>query len=238
MRTSRAQGGPFPERLYYENSEMETIAVDELRRMSLLPASPGPVRIERFIERRFHTVANYEDLDPGILGFTRFGPDGVAELVVARALAEEGTGVAERRLSSTLAHEAGHMLLHGHLFAIEPLTSSRSLFADDVDVPQRKILCRDNESSSQGRVRGYDGRWWEYQANRMIGALLIPRPLVAEALRGLVTGGGAFGATTLDPQRRSEAVQALAAVFVVNQPVARLRLDELYPAERQTQLTL
>lgn len=238
MRSSRAQSGPFAERVYYENGELETIAVDELRRASLLPASPGPVRIERFIEKRFQIVANYEDLDSGILGFTRFGRDGVAELVVARALAEEGTGVAERRISSTLAHEAGHMLLHGHLFALEPLTPSGSLFADEVDVQQRKILCRDNEGSSQKRGTGYDGRWWEYQANRMIGSLLIPRPLVAEALRDLLNGGGTFGARTLDPSRRGEAVQALAAVFEVNQPVARLRLDELFPAERQTQLTL
>ena len=35
--------------------------------------------------------------------------------------------MAERRMNSTLAHEAGHMLLHGHLFALERRAGARPL---------------------------------------------------------------------------------------------------------------
>ena len=78
----------------------------------------------------------------GILGLTRFGPKGPVEIVVSRSLSEEGTRVAERRMNSTLAHEAGHILLHGHLFALERRAGAHSLFGDDLDEKKQTILCR------------------------------------------------------------------------------------------------
>lgn len=229
MRTSKTSAGPFAERPYYDDADLEAIAADELRRVSLLPASPGPIRIERFIEKRFGAIPRYEDLEPGILGYSRFGRRGVEEVVVSRALAEEGTRVAERRINSTLAHEAGHMLLHGHLFALE--ADSRPTLLDDVDLRQRTILCRDD-----GGGGSYDGRWWEYQANRMIGALLMPRALVSAALRDLVKGG-VLGVGVIPADRRPEALELLGDAFQVNQPVARLRLEEIFPGSQASQLT-
>jgi hypothetical protein len=97
-------------------------------------------------------------------------------MVVARVLADEGTAPAERRINTTLAHEAGHCLLHGHLFAME--ASPITLFGADAvaNSTGSKILCRDGQ-----RVGFYDGKWWEYQANQAIGALLLPRKLVRQA---------------------------------------------------------
>ena len=45
-------------------------------------------------------------------------------------------------MNSTLAHEAGHMLLHGHLFALQRRAGTRSLFEDDLDEERQTILCR------------------------------------------------------------------------------------------------
>src|SRR3989441_11554119 len=67
----------------------------------------------------FRSTPTYEDLDKGVLGFTQFGRTGVQAIVVARALDEDGTRPAERRIRTTLAHEAGHGLLHAHLFALD-----------------------------------------------------------------------------------------------------------------------
>ena len=177
------------------------------------------MRIDRFVEKRFGVVPSYEDLPEGILGFTKFGRNGVQAIVVSRQLSEDASKVAERRLSATLAHESGHGLLHMHLFALEDGTG-------------QKILCRPDGVQGAGGVGttiNYDGRWWEYQANRAIGALLLPRTLAQQALEFLLEGRGALGLKTLSSERRETAALALVDTFDVNPVVARIRLEDLFP---------
>lgn len=229
------------ERHYFEESEMESIAIDALRSVDLLPTRPGPIRVERFIEKRFDIVPQYEDLPADLLGFTRFGPNGPETVVISRLLAEENDRVAERRLSSTLAHEAGHMLLHRHLFALQRRARTRSLFDDDLDEKNQAILCRPESvgiPSETARMPHYDGRWWEYQANKMIGALLVPRLLVSNALSSFLVARGHLGLMQLDETRREEAAFYLADVFDVNPAVARIRIGEIFPVIAIGQLTL
>jgi hypothetical protein len=149
MKTFRPKSGPFAEQPFYEPVEVERICTEALEKVNLYPADPSPIRIDRFIEKRFDVHPTYDDLPPGLLGFTKFGAKGVVEVVVAKALDTEGTLPAERRLRSTLAHEGGHGLLHAHLFAFE--APPRALFGDGLasDVP--KILCRD------GGITGVEG---------------------------------------------------------------------------------
>ena len=241
MKTFRARSGPFLEQPYFEESEMESIAIDELRGVDLLPTAPGPVRVERFIEKRFGIVPEYDNLAESILGFTRFSSNGPEAVVLSRALSEDGGRVAERRMNSTLAHEAGHMILHGHLFALQRRAGSRPLFEDDLDEKQQAILCRSGTVgflSEHITTHRYNGRWWEYQANQMIGALLLPRLLVSDALGSFLVAQGHLGLTHLDPTRREEAVCHLADVFDVNPVVARIRVDEIFPVFAEGQLTL
>src|SRR5665213_29794 len=94
---------------------------DELRKESLLPSSPEVIRIDRFIEKRFRVSPQYEVLPDGVLGFTRFGKNGVKAVVISAALDAEGGKVSERRVRTTMAHEAGHGLLHAHLFALDEI---------------------------------------------------------------------------------------------------------------------
>lgn len=237
MKNFRAKRGPFAERPYYEQGEIESMCLDELRKADLLPAQPEPIRIERFIEKRFRVQPRYDDLPDGVLGFTRFGSKGVEAIVVARVLADEGSRAAERRINTTLAHEAGHGLLHAHLFALGAL--SPSLFGDAVDPAAPRILCRDDAVSGTSATRTpYDGRWWEYQANRVIGALLLPKPLVRICLAPLAVSRGNLGQVTVDNSRRDEAVRLIADTFEVNPAVARIRLDEVLPAGNDRQLSL
>ena len=148
MKNFRPKSGPFQERPYYESHEIERICEDALRQVDLLPSSPSPIRIDRFIEKRFTVTPIYEDLDKGVLGFTEFGPKGVQSVVVARALDEEGTKPAERRIRTTLAHEAGHGLLHAHLFVLGK--QSKPLFGDFTKSNAPKVLCRDIPNTSPG----------------------------------------------------------------------------------------
>jgi hypothetical protein len=236
MKTYRTTSGPFSERPYYTDAEIETICEDELRAAGLYPVAPSPVRIDRFIEKRFGVTPRYEELGDGILGFTVFGARGVQDVVVAKALDEEGTLPADRRIRTTLAHEAGHGLLHAHLFGMTGRT--RPLFGDFTDPDKPKILCRDVPVTRHFKKPGYDGRWWEFQANRTIGPLLLPRPLAQHALEPFLLAVGSLGSKELDPSRREQAVQALADQFKVNPVVARIRLQDLYPERDEHQLSL
>ena len=67
MRTYRSNSGPFIERPYYTADEIERICSDALRKVSLYPDSPKPIRIDRFIEKRFSITTEYKDLGPGVL---------------------------------------------------------------------------------------------------------------------------------------------------------------------------
>jgi hypothetical protein len=223
------------EQPYFTDIEIDRIAVEELLGVGLLPSKPEPVRIERFVEKRFGLAqVFYEDLPATVLGYTQFSAKGVEAVLVSRALSEEGSRVAERRINSTLAHEAGHGLLHGYLFMLDSFPPG--LFENDKDVTPSRILCRDDPTVSKRPT--YDGRWWEYQANRMIGALLLPKPLVLAAIGPQLVPSGHLGALTLPSSHRGKIARELAELFDVNTPVAEIRLATLCPLGNVDQLTL
>jgi hypothetical protein len=234
MKTYKQKGGPFTERPYFELDDIEITCAQELRALGLLPAEPSPIRIERFIEKRFSLSPVYEDLPDGVLGYSRFGPKGVEAIVISRALADDQAPAAERRVTTTLAHEAGHGLLHAHLFVLG--VPQRGLFGNEVTGP--KILCRNESAPAAATGKKYDGRWWEFQANQAIGALLLPRQLVEKAVESMVVSDGRLGlGRSLPTSDREKATALVAAVFDVNPAVARIRLQELYPVD-SGQLTL
>lgn len=200
---------------------------DELRGADLYPATPEPIRIDRFIEKRFKVSPQYEDLPGGVLGFTRFGRDGVKAVVISAALDAEGGTVAARRVRTTIAHEGGHGLLHAHLFALDDIPLH--LFDKD-SYSGDQILCRDVQGDEK-KAHRYDGRWWEVQANRAMSGLLCPRPLVHEAVKPYLSVVGMLATEVLAEARREEAVRALAEVFDVNPAVTRIRINELYPPQ-------
>jgi hypothetical protein len=221
------------ERPFYEDREIEYICTDALRGVGLLPSSPEAIRIDRFIEKRFNVVPTYEDLPNGVLGLTRFGKQGVREVVVARALDDDSSVVAERRIRTTLAHEGGHCLLHMHLFVLA--TPTQKLFGDFSEPDKPKVLCRDEVL---GNAReSYAGNWWEFQANRAIGGLLLPAALVTDSLGEFMLKGPA-GFPHFDQSRIEDAARELADVFNVNPVVAKIRIKQLFGADSQQQWLL
>jgi hypothetical protein len=238
MRVYKARSGPFIERPFYTSSEVESMCTEELTSVGLFPLEPSPIRIERFIEKRFNIHPAYELLPDGILGYIIFGEEGVRGIVISSALAEESTRSAERRISTTLAHEAGHALLHTHLFVLgQP---GAALFGSGLDQKKPAILCRND--AIQGipgfKAVSYDGCWWEYQANLAIGPFLLPRSLVMLSLQPYLISSGVMGTPLLDRHHQEAAVNKLSEVFEVNPIVARIRLDSLFPASQDQQLTL
>jgi hypothetical protein len=233
MRIIRSKSGPFLERPHFKPGEIEKICTDELKRAHLYPSAPQPIRIDRFIEKRFGISPEYQELPEGVLGFTKFGRNGVEAIVIAKALDQEEGKIVQRRLRSTLAHEGGHGLLHTHLFQLGQKPTS---MFDDADTTPR-ILCRDVPDAAP-IARGYDGRWWEFQANKAIGGLLMPRRLVETALEKFCVEAGSLGHRVLPPEKKEVAARALVDVFDVNPVVARLRLDDVFPSKNDSQLLL
>jgi hypothetical protein len=221
------RSGPSSKQPYFTPSQINQICCDELQKEGLFPSAPEAIRIERFIEKRFQVSPQYENLPAGVLGFTRFGKDGVKAVVISAALDAEGGKVAERRVRTTLAHEAGHGLLHAHLFALDEIPLH--LFDKDSQSGDQ-ILCRDVQGDEQ-KTNRYGGRWWEFQANRAMGGLLCPRSLVQEAMKPFLVPSGLLGVEVLDENRRAESIRTLADIFDVNPVVARIRISELFPAQ-------
>lgn len=232
MRTYRTNRGPFVSQPYYKPSEIDRICSNALKAAGLMPDSPEAIRIERFVEKHFKVSPRYEALPDGVLGYTAFGPASVTAIVITTALDEEGGSISERRIRTTLAHEAGHGLLHTHLFALGEKPGK--LFDDGHDRPE--ILCRDVQGTPN-KAR-YDGRWWEFQANRAIGGLLMPGGLVMKAAEPFCEEVGGLGLPALKEDQRERAARELAEIFDVNPVVARIRLDDMFPGGNNAQQTL
>ncbi len=225
--------GPFRERVYFKPEEVDSMCIEALRTLKLLPSKPEPIRIDRFIEQRFGVGIEYKDLSDGLLGYTEFGKNGVRGVVIDSSFDREGTSAAEHRLRSTLAHEGGHGLMHTHLFCLEP-NSMNSLFADYSDLSKPKVLCRDQATEKVG----YGGQWWEYQANMAIGSLLLPKPLLYKALEDLLESTGKLGTKNLPSTKTNTAVEIVATTFNVSRAVARIRIDEIWPPTQVGQMQL
>ncbi|MBV8969794.1 MAG: ImmA/IrrE family metallo-endopeptidase [Verrucomicrobia bacterium] len=140
-------------------------------------------------------------------------------ILVSRSLEERNTIPARRRVRSTVAHEAGHGLLHGSLFKEDNFP--------DLGVNQRRILCRSDDILVETQ-RSYRGRWWEFQANQAIGSLLLPRSLMHAFLDQSGIKFDSSGNRILNPVQLESLAKTAAVTFDVNPIVARIRLDALF----------
>lgn len=185
---------PFLSKPFFPEARIERICTDALNAEGLMPPRPEAVRIERFIEKRFDLSIGYEDLQnrfgKGVMGACGFDRDGrVNAILLEISLEEENTRLAEKRLRSTAAHEAGHGLLHGPLFAErhaaeEQLQQGLINVAECAGVIPSGFACRTpGDYSTKGRR--FD--WWEVQANMAMAALLLPRRLVDPFVREIMS---------------------------------------------------
>lgn len=233
MRVARRQSGPFREQLFYHIDEIDEICSDALKDSGCLPDQPEAIDVERFVEKHFQCDIGYEDLPNGVLGVTAFDTAGRVVSVRVASNLEDGSKVGERRVRATWAHEGGHGLLHARLFIEVP--GENALFNDiQENVANRRFLCRDSDIKPVGTR--YDGRWWEWQANRAIGGLLLPRVLVRQMIDHVLIQSLVTGNATLPAAARAEAEQIVAEKFNVNPIVARIRLAEMFPDKNGAQM--
>jgi hypothetical protein len=234
MRTWVGPSSPWGQRLYFEPHEFDAM-MDEVRtkagQETIVPGTG--VDVEAIFERVFKVVPDYGELPDGVLGKTVFHRDGRFEIILSRELsdASDSDPVARRRLRATAAHECAHVVEHGHLHLVDNLTGS--LFGVALAPPPR-VLCR-NDSINRP---GYGGEWWEYQANRGMSALLLPKRLVANTVQDALA---AEGLASMDEALRRQAVEPLVRklmdTFDVSMQLVTYRLQELGTLPRSTAQT-
>lgn len=232
MKCFRARSGPYPIRLVFETDEIDDMCLEELRKENLLPSKPEGVRIDRFVEKRFTRDVGFEDLPRGCLGYTAFGTDGsILAVRVSSRIAEDETVSSERRVRSTWAHEAGHCLLHPSLYIEDSTQNLGGLQNTPTATTDRRFMCREGDIHPvlANGIRKYDGRWWEWQANRAIGGFLLPKPLVLQAVEPFLKRSLVTGSPQLPAAARTEAESTLATTFDVNPVAIRIRLQEMFP---------
>ena len=66
----------------------------------------------------------------------------------------------------------------------------------------------------------------------------MPRPLVERALQDFCVEAGRLGQRVLSPEKRDAAIRELSTIFDVDPAVARIRVDEVFPAKNDAQLLL
>jgi IrrE N-terminal-like domain len=220
MRNYRGPEGD--ERIWYDESDIEQIMEDELRRGGLRPSADAPaVDIEAFIEDHLRaSLDQHAALDATVLGLTEF------EVGKAPAVRINGdlTGSAmdgdwtppgvKGRWRATLAHEASHIVLHRSLYELNP--DQTAMFADDSRTTGPVLLRCLKRDVAPCRARG---DWREVQANRGMAALLMPKTLFVKAANREL---GHFGDGGLDGMARR-----LAQQFEVSREAARIRLATL-----------
>lgn len=199
-------------RVWYEAAEIERITAGALRSAGLMPRSDAPaVDIETFVEMHLGAVVDYAgDLPDAVLGYTEFVQP--PRIVVSRRLTDLATATdaslgLRGRWRATLAHEAAHLLLHGHLRGVGSMTPKLTAQA----------------ISLSGGLTASD--WREVQANMGMAALLMPRELFLLEARGHLEREPMF--LPLDPEDlpAKRLVAILGEQFQTSLEATRLRLS-------------
>ena len=220
-------------RLWFDEDEIEWMMEDELRKASLFPCLAHPVvdlqsllEIHLGVKLDVHAV-----LDDGVLGVTEFlgGKKPLVSInrnLTSTAETEGAPSGILGRWRATMAHEAGHVVLHRAL--VEVPFEQGSFFTKTTKEPGRSLFrCLKRDVSF--RRGSYD--WKEVQANRGMAALLMPARVCQEIVMDIVKADKSDDLCLKMPEAGStefsDLVLDLSKRCQVSQEAARIRLESL-----------
>ena len=220
-------------RLWFDEGEIEWMMEDELRKASLFPCPGDPiVDLESLLEIHLGVKLDiHAVLEDDVLGVTEFMGGkkplvSINKALTSRAETEEAPSGILGRWRATMAHEAGHVILHRGLVEV-PFEQGSFFAGTSKESGSSLFRCLKRDVSFRGG--NYD--WREVQANRAMAALLMPAKVFREILLDIVkadksddlflqmpeTGSAEFSDLLLDVSIRCE----------VSQEAARIRLESL-----------
>jgi hypothetical protein len=208
-------------RIWYRDDEIERRTSDELIAASVMPQPPAVrVDIEALIEGHLGALVDYGvDLPPQLLGFTEFTKPpriGISRVLTDAATRPDALPAILGRWRATLAHEAAHVLFHAPLYA--------PLEAEPGRPNSQPIRC--SRATLEGLNPGTD--WREVQANKGMGALLMPKTLFEARAAAAFEARGRFVPPVSAAEDAIEPiVRLLASAFEVSMQAARIRLHVL-----------
>jgi len=214
---------------YIPEDQIEKLIEDELERSGLKPPILNPVlNLAQFIERHLMTTLDeYAELPQEVMGEVCFEFNKKPHISINRDLTEnadngDSLGVLGR-LRATIAHEAGHVILHKSLFSFDE-KDQVSLFSGDLEKDVRcfhRCLKRDLHRTSGSIERV------EIQANIAMAALLMPKSLFIPLAKPLLKNAQRHGASHPNCKQADDMVHKLAQEFRVSHQAARIRLQKL-----------
>lgn len=218
---------------YISADEIERLTESELLKAGLFPTTDNPiVDIEAFLERHLGAhLEQYVELDSDVLGVTYFYPDRPPHVQINKNLAEAADDIHaptwyRGRLRSTMAHEAGHILLHRKLFDFA--TQQGALWpeaeASEEDAHCQRCLKRDVSGQRTGPV---DRR--EFQANLAMAALLMPKQVFEAVAAVVLTGWGIHDSVSKSQQKElaDRLTRELGEQFQVSRQACEIRMKTL-----------
>jgi Zn-dependent peptidase ImmA (M78 family) len=209
--------GKFGKRPYYTEAELD--AECESITTALLAARHGactfPVTTDDLtvlIEKEADELDLYADFsaeEGNVEGVTEFRVGQKPKVFINRQLSE-GRNL-ENRLRTTLAHEYGHVHLHGFLHSLAD--SNMNLF----EHARKPIIIKSKRETIEHMPAASD--WMEWQAWYACGGILMPKSALAQSVREFYSGGG---------EGDESLVAHVAMSFQVSRDAARVRLDRLH----------
>lgn len=243
MKDYRVPGGE--RKVWYDPSEIDRIMTDELTSAGLLPDASREnvtVDLDTLIEQHLGLAFDqYAELDADVLGITRFAPGKKPKIEINRNLTgsaldsgDETPGMVGR-WRATVAHEIGHVLLHRHLYEVADMQPG--LFAGAPDGAARSPSLMRCLKRDVGYSGGSD--WREVQANKAIGALLMPRLVIGAVLTAEMQRLN-LPAEPMQPDSPGVGtlVSAVARRFTVSKTAARIRLEGVRAISQRGQASL
>lgn len=238
MRRYRASNGE--ERLWFDVSEIELMMESELRKASLMPTESSPsVKLESFVERHLKaTLDQYAELDVSVLGVTEFFEGKAPRISLNKNLTGSALDDGDAppgvlgRWRATVAHEAGHVLLHRSLF--EFAVGNMNLFEPSPAERGRQLQrCLKRDVAHGGGASD----WREVQANQAMAALLMPKSFFLKIARAHIEQ--LFpGVDMLTAGQDDRVAARLGPVLEVSKQAARIRLTTLGLVESKGQTRL
>jgi Zn-dependent peptidase ImmA (M78 family) len=213
--------GRFPHRPFFEDGEIDHECEDAVTKFltNKYGAISYPINtndLTILLDRNAGCVDLYADLTEfgnDVEGITEFYANKKPKVLISRQLSEQANR--ENRYRTTLAHEFGHVYLHGFLLS----GGQMNIFAGNSQ--------ENNRCKRETMLNATKTDWMEWQAGYASGALIIPFTPLKELIRNFYQAKNLLTVAGVNSPEGMLLIQEVMNTFQVSKDAARVRLLKL-----------